>query len=210
MISYKYHLFQLIDCIFIKYYICLIGQIILNLLIDWSNKMSTNIVELYLHGKGDVHVIEAKLEETLFSLLERLDALPINEEVVYIGESVETEEHDDAEEDNCVPADLHSTLQSLNLAQLKHIHTKAPKKIKVDVSFNGATKSRKFSPNATVAKVTAWAIRKFKIDPSSSNDLVLSLVPSNTVPRPDKHLGELVPGAHELAFTLIREITPQG
>jgi len=94
--------------------------------------------------------------------------------------------------------------------ELRHVHTRAVRRIEVTVNFNGKHRRRQFSPAATVATVLAWAKKRFKIDPAAGADYVLQLLPEKTVPRPDEHLGDLKPGSKALEFDLVREVTPQG
>ena len=102
------------------------------------------------------------------------------------------------------------TLSTLRVRDLRHIHTRAVRRIAVTVNFNGKHRKRKFSPAATVARVLAWAKKRFKIDPAAGADYVLQLLPEKTIPRPEEHLGDLRLGAKELEFDLVREVTPPG
>lgn len=166
-------------------------------------------LEIYLHGKGAPQVLPAVSSETLRAFLARSDALPGEGQFVFVGDAIE--DRDNGDEDAHLPAELERTLADLGIARHGHVHTRVVRRVRVTVHYNGQEVQRRFSPAATVELVTAWAKRKLKLDPQASADLVLALKPSLEQPRPDQRLGELLtPGAHELEFDLVREITPQG
>jgi hypothetical protein len=171
----------------------------------------TDSLEIFLHGAGAPQVRAASATATLLAFLADADASPGPGQFVFVGEGADNDSDDDAVEDLHAPADLTLTLAELGIVRRGHVHTRAVRLVPVAVYFNGKDVHRRFSPAATVARVTAWAKRKLKLDPQGSADLVLSLKPSNEQPRPDQHLGELLtPGVRGLEFDLVREITPQG
>lgn len=173
--------------------------------------MNNETIEFFLHGKGKLPETLTALEnETLRDVLARFDALPADAEVVFVGEADDALHKPDAEEDEQAAAPLDHTLRALQVAKLRHIHTRAALRIEVTIRFNGKSKKRRFSPAATVATVLTWAKRVFHIDLVGGADLVLALRPTGEQPRPDQHLGELRPGALEFEFDLVREQTPQG
>jgi len=168
-------------------------------------------LEIFLHGVGAPQVRTASASDTLKAFLAGAGALPEPGQFVFVGQGSDDAGDDDAEEDSHAPADLAMTLADLGIVRRGHVHTRAVRHVPVTVYFNDQSVQRRFSPAATIARVTAWAKRKLKLDPQGSADLVLSLKPSNQQPRPDQHLGELLmPGVRGLEFDLVREITPQG
>lgn len=169
-------------------------------------------IEFFLHGNGRPQIQRGLEGETLRDVLSRIDALPRDGELVFIGEPADELSNDEseAEEDGHVPADLGATLGVLRVRQLRHVHTRAALRIEVTVNFNGKHRRRKFSPAGTVARVLTWAKKRFKIDGAAGADYVLQILPEQTVPRPDEHLGDLKPGSKSLEFDLVREVTPQG
>jgi hypothetical protein len=170
-------------------------------------------LQIFLHGAGAPQDHTASATDTLGSFLARLGGLPASDQFVFVGQgaAADDDRDDDADEDAHAPADLALTLADLGIVHRGHVHTRAVRQIAVTVYFNGKDVHRRFSPAAMVARVTAWAKRKLKLDPQGSADLVLALKPSNDQPRPDQHLGELlIPGTCALEFDLVREITPQG
>jgi hypothetical protein len=79
------------------------------------------------------------------------------------------------------------------------------------VNFGGKTKQRRFSPATTIAVVTAWARKKFKLDPVAASEYRLQICTTTNTPRDDVHLGELVEAPKcAICFDLVKEITPQG
>lgn len=175
--------------------------------------MNKPTIEFFLYGNGKPQIQSGLEDETLKEVLSRIDALPRDGEVVFVGEPDDAK-HDNErenEEDVQAPADLGATLGDLRVRELRHVHTRAQRRVEVTVHFNGKERKRKFSPAATVATVLEWANKRFKIDPKAGADYVLSLRPDNTHPRPDEHLGDLLkPSSKSLEFDLVREVTPQG
>ena len=166
-------------------------------------------VEIFLHGKGAPQVIVALNSLTLREVLVREDALPDDGEFVFVGQA-----DDDCAgegEDAHAPAVLDVALVDLGIIVRGHVHTRTVHRVHVDVFFNGKEVKYRFSPAATVERVTKWAKEKLGLDPHASADLVLALKPSGAQPRPIERLGELLaPGTHFLQFDLVREVTPQG
>lgn len=174
--------------------------------------METSEFEVFLHGKERrPQVVNARPDETLRQLLERLDALPGDGQYVFVGEGEDARNDPDAAADTHAPADVNQALAELGLQQRRHVHTRTVERVHVAVHFNGKHHDRAFSPATTIATVTLWAKNKFQIDPTAGADLVLQLRSDKSQPRPDEHLGELLsPGSHALDFDLVREVTPQG
>lgn len=175
--------------------------------------MNKSAIEFFLHGNGKPQVQTGLEGETLKDALARMDALPREGEVVFVGETDDAVHNPEAdnEEDAQIPAYLSATLGALRVRELRHVHTRVVRRIEVGVHFNGKERERKFSPATTVATVLAWAKKRFGIDPNAGADYVLALRPDGTHPRQEEHLGELLkPGSKILEFDLVREVTPQG
>ena len=173
--------------------------------------MERELFELFLHGNGEPKVIEAAGDELLKEVLARHDALPGEDEFVFVGEADEARCNVEGECDTHAPADLNLTVLELLLPEKQHIHTKTVHSVEVTVNYNGQEPKRHFSPAATVETATVWANSRLHIDDVAGTDLVLELEPSKTIPRIDQHLGDLLmPGERTLEFNLVKEITPQG
>ncbi len=174
-------------------------------------------IEIFIHSEGvKPQVVTVAVDEILKDVLVRSGALKADtvEAVVFIGECDEAgHEADDIEdgEDQHAPVDLNSVLIEIDLKLHRHVHVHKCRHIAVNVHFAGKTKRHRFSPATTVGVATAWARRKFHLDPATASDYVLQLCGTNDQPRPDKHLGELTKG-HDctLSFDLVKEVTPQG
>jgi hypothetical protein len=134
--------------------------------------------------------------------------------LVFIGECDEAlAEPEDTEggADQHAPADATLTLEVLELERHRHIHCHRCRHVAVKVNFSGKTKHHKFSPATTIAVVTQWARKKFRLDPAAAAEYVLQICTSTDTPRSDKHLGELVESPKcSICFDLVKEITPQG
>ncbi len=175
--------------------------------------MSGQEIELFLHGPGHrPQVISALVNEPLRLVLERNGRLPGEGQHVFVGETLMAIERPDSDEDDHQPvAILDITIAELDLPRLKHIHSGAPHRLKVEVLYNGERHSRRFSPATTVGTVLAWAKKRFKIDPAAGANLILELEPNKVHPAANQHLGELPrQDCDELKFKLVAEINPQG
>jgi hypothetical protein len=173
--------------------------------------MNEVLVEFFLHGSGEPQVVCGRREEVLRDVLARLGAAPADGQFVFVGEAEDEARSPEAEEDAHLPVDIELTLEALEIPRHKHVYTRAVRRVEVIVFFNANHHKHQFSPAATVATVTSWAKKRFGIDPAAGADMVLAQRPSDSIPRPDEHLGELLAaGSHVLEFDLVAEVTPQG
>lgn len=174
-------------------------------------------VELFIHSQGQKpRIVSASVEETLAALLVRL-GIPTDqhrEVFVFIGEDESALSEAPDVEDGVHkhdPADVSRTLGQHGVRHHGHLHHNRCRHIAVEINFAGHTKRHKFSPATTIAVVTAWARKKFKLDPHVAGEYVLRICGTPKEPRPDEHLGELTHGQDcALCFELVREVTPQG
>src|SRR5260221_4751855 len=98
--------------------------------------MKKDTVEFYLHGNGKPQVQSGLEGETLRDVLARIDARPRDGEMVFVGEPDDAL-HNDAsasEEDSQVPVVLGATLGVLRVRELRHVHTRAVRRIEVRVN----------------------------------------------------------------------------
>jgi hypothetical protein len=179
--------------------------------------MANQELELFVHGQGaKPKVITAAPGDVLREVLVRSGVIRPEEDdiLVFIGECDEAlAEPEDTEEaaDQHAPADVSLTLEVLELKRHRHIHCHRCRHVEVEVNFSGKTKRHKFSPATTIAVVTQWARKKFRLDSAAAAEFVLQICDSTDQPRSDVHLGELVaPPKCSICFDLIKEITPQG
>lgn len=174
-------------------------------------------IELFIHTQGaKPKVAVAGPHEVLRDVLVRAEVITEGQEklLVFVGEWEEAlEEADEIEdgEDAHQPVDLSLTIEALELHRHRHVHVHKCKRAAVEVHFNGCAKRHRFSPATTIAVVTQWARRKFKLDPAAGVDYVLHICDTTNQPRPNEHLGELVePPVCSICFMLVKEKTPQG
>jgi hypothetical protein len=180
--------------------------------------MATQDIELFVHGQGAKPVVVAASSgETLHDVLVRSGIIPAGETgaiLVFVGECDEAlREADDVEDgvDEHAPVDANQTLDALGVRAHHHVHHHRCRHIAVDVNFGGTTKHRRFSPATTIAIVTAWARKKFKLDPAAASEYRLQICHTTNTPRDDMHLGELVEAPKcAICFDLVKEVTPQG
>ncbi len=107
--------------------------------------------------------------------------------------------------------DLHTLVQVLASgksdegAAVLRLHKGRCKRVKVNVTFNGVTKSRDFPPVTRVAHVHHWATHTaFEMSPRDAAEHVLELVGSDDRPDPDIQIGTLTSGTLcAVAFDLV-------
>lgn len=178
--------------------------------------MAAKQLEIFLHGAGPKpKVVETASTDILMEVLVRVGAATPGaaDILVFVGEWDEAlQEPEDVEDgaDQHAPADVTKSLEDLALERHRHVHVHRCRHIAVKVNFM-KTKHHRFSPAATVATATAWARKKFHIDPATASEYVLQFCSNTKQPRADEHLGELVgAGDCSLCFDLVKEVTPQG
>jgi hypothetical protein len=179
--------------------------------------MAGEAIELFIHSQGEKpRVAMAGPHEVLREVLVRAEVITVGQEelLVFVGEWEESlNEPDEIEngEDSHLPVDLSMTIEALELHRHRHVHVHRCKRVAVEVHFNGVAKRHRFSPATTIAVVTQWARKKFKLDPAAGAEYVLQICDTTKQPRSSEHLGELVePPVCAICFKLVKEITPQG
>lgn len=179
--------------------------------------MKSNEVEFFIHTQGaNPKVLTGASTDTLQEVLLRSGVLrdAAEDTLVFLGECEEALLEDVDSEggaDEHAPVDVHLTLEVLEIERHRHVHCHSCRHIAVEVNFGGKSKARKFSPATTIAVVTQWARKKFKLDATAATEYVLQVCGSTEQPRSDKHLGELVQSSNcSICFDLVREVTPQG
>jgi len=179
--------------------------------------MTGEELELYIHSQGaKPKIAVVRPHEVLRDVLVREEIVKQGQDdvLIFVGEweeaLSEADEIDDGE-DKHSPVDILLTVEVLELHRHRHVHVHKCKRVAVEVNFNGQTKRHRFSPATTIAVVTQWARKKFKLDGAAGAEYVLRVCKTDKQPRPGEHLGELVaPPACAICFDLVKEITPQG
>lgn len=168
--------------------------------------------ELFVHREGGgPRAVRVTAGERLTDVLQRADAAPGPEAVVFVGESEHARtdnREEDGGEDGHEPVDPALTVGAVGLRKGGHVHCHRCRRVAVTVNYGGRTKRHRFSPAATVATATEWAKKKFKLTDTDALTYVLQVCDSNRRPRPNEHLGELVRFPNcELCFDLVPEKT---
>ena len=179
--------------------------------------MAGEELELYIHSQGaKPKIVVARPHEVLREVLVREAIIREGQEdvLIFVGEweeaLTEADEIEDGE-DRHDPVDVLLTIEVLELRRHRHVHVHKCKRVDVEINFNGQTKRHRFSPATTIAVVTRWARKKFKLDSAAGAEYVLRICKTDKQPRPSEHLGELVSApACAVCFNLVKEITPQG
>lgn len=174
--------------------------------------MAPETIDIFVHSPGRGTAICAiPADKPLTEALElaglRVDA--DGSPMVFLGEHVWSEEHDDVTE--AEGADTSKTARELGLRRHGHLHCHACRRVQVTVRYNGE-KARSFPPQTTVNSVLAWAKHVFKIDRAAGADLLLRKCDKGAwLSDPDEHIGIYAdPGSCALCLDLAKEINPQG
>ncbi len=116
-------------------------------------------IEIFVQGEGrpTISLIRVKQDATIEELV--VAAIAQGAYHVTNGDQclVSLEEADE-------PFTPGVTLTSAGIHHRSRVHLHRCRKIEVTVSFNGQDKSRAFSPAATIARVTKWAVGKRGFD----------------------------------------------
>ncbi|MGD9721495.1 MAG: hypothetical protein AB7O59_09825 [Pirellulales bacterium] len=168
-------------------------------------------VTLFVHIEGrDAVKIEAALSELLADVLARAGLEDVGAHHIFIGECVEAlDEADDVNDGEDCHEPVHDHRKHLHHHRIRHgghIHCHPCRRIKTEVTYNGADKHHRFSPAATVETVRRWALRKFKIGPVDGETLILKIIGIDKPPSPDAHVGDLVRSHSECRLSL--ELVP--
>lgn len=101
----------------------------------------------------------------------------------------------------------HILIERILVDEFKLVHVATRGKIKVDVTFNGATKDHEFAPSATMDKIVGWAMHAFDLEGERS-DFQLKL--GDDLLPPGLHLGQIAEGKKTVRLALVMKIKPQG
>lgn len=144
-------------------------------------------IVLQCEGAAQVLVGNVKGQLTVGEALVALGAKDIGQD----GQWVFAEDRDES-------VDLHTPVQTLvshkgeGDAAVLRLHQGRCKRVTVNVSFNGITKSRDLPPVTRVARVHQWATQKaFDMSPRDAAEHVLELVGGDDRPDPDTQIGTL-------------------
>lgn len=174
--------------------------------------MSTESLDFFLHLPSEKpRIAKAQPTETLAEVLRRMGVLLDDESHLFISHGDSDDSEADSDEDSLEPVSASATLAAAGIRHHSHLHCHRCHRIEVSVNFQGETKTRKFAPNARIARVRRWALRAFQLTGPAASDFILQLCGSDQGTRPNQDLAELVtPGTCSICFDLTKEVTPQG
>lgn len=174
--------------------------------------MNTETIDIFIHRAGEKPQI-AKIQpnDTLADALQRA-GIALDEQMQLFVSHGDTEEADaDTHEDALDAVPPGTTAAEAGIRHHSHVHCHRCRRIEVSVNFQGQTQTRKFAPNARIARVRRWAQRVFRLTGPSAGDFTLQVCGSDRGTRPNQDLAEFVdPGTCSACFDLTKELTPQG
>jgi hypothetical protein len=161
-----------------------------------SNKVSSDISELYVHRSRDERMELLRVTETTTIA----EAVGLEEgEVVWIEE---TEEE----------LQVTLTLAEAGIQHRDHVHVNRCRTADVKVIYNGTPKERDFAPPVRVERVREWAVSKngFDIDPVDAADLFLVIAGTTVKVDLKDHVGSYVGANCKVSFELISKPKTEG
>jgi hypothetical protein len=132
------------------------------------------------HGLREIEHIEAQADETVAAVKARLIAKHGCEAdtLVFL-------------EDQENPLDDNELIGKVCGAAGAKLHLHRCRQVEVAVTFVVDTQRHKFAPAATVARVKAWAARKFGMTEDEAGEHVLQISGTQERPAPGTHIGTL-------------------
>jgi hypothetical protein len=151
-------------------------------------------ITLFVHQPGArPFTIAAKSSESLAIALRRA-SIQLEDPVIFLGECgnalAEGDYLEDSEDDH-EPIESGELLGNLGNARAYHVHCHKCRRIATMIHYQHETKKHRFSPATTIAVVTSWARKHFKLADTDAEKLVLQLCHSTERPQANIHLGEL-------------------
>lgn len=174
-----------------------------------------NNIEVFLQGAGveGTKSVSLRDEATVSELVEAAYLLGVvrGNELTLFSEECEEQGEDQALV-HIVASDPHKLLKDLGIGHGCGVHLHHHPSLKVSVNYNAGTHHHELRPGATVGKVLAWAVDKFKIDPNEATEFGLFLCGRQDEALPDgMHIGSLTAhGSRELCFDLSPKHRVQG
>lgn len=172
-----------------------------------QNTVESSIVEVFVQGENLSNPILIRAERTA-AVLEVVAAalaqgLAAPSDDVTIAVFIEDQEDE---------LGHHLLLEDVGIGtRHSHIHCHRCRRVEVSVTFNGVTKSRSFSPAATVARAKEWADTDFHLTGVDATEHALQICGTALRPDEDTHLGSLVHyPACEIRFGLVAKKRVEG
>ena len=169
-------------------------------------------LEVFIHPEnGTPYPLRVSENQTIGDILKAAD-IDLDDDIqVCLGDAEDLPQLDDSDEDELEPIDLGLKPGEVGLQKHGHLTCHRCRAIKVEVSYNCEDVTRRFRPSATIERVTRWAVRRLGLDAAAAQDLELQFCDSETRPRPEERLGELVSGRScKLCFSLVAPVLVNG
>jgi hypothetical protein len=159
-------------------------------------------IEIYLHGAGttDEKIIKVPEDATVRDVLDAAKhaGLHVDADTILLVEDADDELRHDAR------------LCDHGIKHKHHIHCHRCRAVEVAVTFNGHTKSHKFTPSRKVKGVLKWAVGAFELHGVDAENKELRVGGDNgTILQSQQHIGSFVhaPKCHlDLYLTAIVEV----
>ncbi|WP_299733363.1 hypothetical protein [uncultured Tateyamaria sp.] len=154
------------------------------------------IIDIFYQGQGlnDIEHLQLRDDKTFADLKAELIAAghADNDTVLYIENENE-------------PAETCGRLDDFDCRRGLRVHLARCRRVEVEVTFNGCTVERKFSPARTLARVKRWAAeRGFNMTPDEAGEHALQIDGTHERPPLNTHIGALLTrGACKLDFDLV-------
>jgi hypothetical protein len=96
-------------------------------------------------------------------------------------------------EDATKPIESELTLAEAGIGQRSHVHISRCQRVEVRVRYGGDTKTKRFPPGTTIARVFEWATGKqgFDLTPTERAKHTLGICDTFTQPDKSEHIGSL-------------------
>ncbi len=153
-----------------------------------QNNMESSIVEVFVQGENLSNPIIIRAERTAAVLEVVAGALAHGlaspSDDITIAVFIEDQEDE---------LGHHLLLEEVGIGiRHSHVHCHRCRRVEASATFNGTTKSRAFSPAATVASVKEWADTEFHLAGVDATEHALQICGTALRPDEDTHLGSLV------------------
>jgi hypothetical protein len=175
---------------------------------ETGERASDDTIEVFVQveGKRQISIVRVPASATVHDLIEEVVRAGLAEtahrgQLVVLLEDVEDE------------LSLGDRLGSAGVKHRSRVHLHRCRQVKVAVHFNGAPKEHSFSPSASIAKVTKWAVGRhgFDLTPTDAVEHVLQITGSSDRPDEDVHLGTLTQApACTVSFDLVPKRRVEG
>lgn len=159
-------------------------------------------IEIYLHGAGttDEKIINVPEDATVRDVLDAAKSAGLNVDADTI--LLVEDGKDELPHDGC--------LCDHGIKHKHHLHCHQCRAVEVAVTFNGQTKSHKFTPSRKVKGVMKWAVEAFELHGVDAENKELRIDgTAGTILQSQQHIGSFVhaPDCHlDLYLTAIVEV----